>query len=70
LGHVAFRWRNIHSIARQRLIVALMLIALIPVGTTVSAYVALAIVAIILTGLVVFEAIKYRERRAAIRQSH
>lgn len=70
LGHVAFRWRNIHTLNVQRLVVSILLLALIPLGAVVSAYAALAVVAALATGLVVFEAVKYREPRKAIRHGY
>jgi low temperature requirement protein LtrA len=66
-GHVAFRWRNLHTLNVQRLIVALLLVALIPAGTIVSSYISLAIVAAMTTTLATYEAVKYSSRRQEIR---
>ena len=41
LGHVAIRLRGAHSLNRQRLLLAVVLLALIPVATEVAALVAL-----------------------------
>ena len=67
LGHVAFRLRNLHTLNIQRLVVAVLLIALIPVGTVVSSYVSLAVVTAIATSLATYEAVKYSIRRQEIR---
>ena len=67
LGHVAFRLRNLHTLNVQRLVVAVLLIALIPVGTVVSSYVSLAVVTAIATSLATYEAVKYSIRRQEIR---
>ena len=55
LAHVAFRWRNIHSINRQRLVVAIVLLILIPVGAVIPALASVAVVAVITNALVVYE---------------
>ena len=61
------RLRNIGRLNFQRLFVAGVLLALIPVGTTVPALVSLALVAAIACTLIAYEAIHYREARARIR---
>jgi low temperature requirement protein LtrA len=67
LAHIAFRLRNLGTLNRQRLLAAALLLALWPVATSVDALAALALVAAILTGLVAFEAVRFREARARIR---
>jgi low temperature requirement protein LtrA len=67
LGHVAFRLRNLHTWNVQRLVVAVLLFALIPVGTVVSSYISLAVVTSITTALATYEAVKYSSRRQEIR---
>ena len=52
---------------RQRLVSALVLLALVPVARSADALVALALVAVVLTALIAFEAIRFREARARIR---
>ena len=42
LAHVAFRFRNIHTINRQRLVLAILLLALVPVADGPDALVTLA----------------------------
>ena len=42
LAHVAFRWRNVHTLNRQRLLLALALLALIPLATEVDSLIAVA----------------------------
>ena len=37
LGHVAFRYRHIHSINRQRTLLAIVLLILVPVATEIPA---------------------------------
>src|SRR4051794_8544155 len=48
LAHVAFRWRNIHTLNRRRLATAALLVALIPLAHHVRALVDIAILAAIL----------------------
>jgi low temperature requirement protein LtrA len=67
LAHVAFRWRNVHSIAWHRLACAIVLLALIPVATEVDALVAVAFVAGLLVALIVYEATRFAEARDRVR---
>ena len=69
LAHVAFRLRNVRSLSTRRLVVALVLLALVPLATEVPALVALAVVAAILVGLIAYEAIRYAEARDQVRHS-
>jgi len=69
LGHIAFRLRNIGTLNRQRLVVAAIAAALIPVGTEVDALVTVALLAALTCGLISFEAIRFREARARVRAS-
>jgi len=64
---IAFRLRNVGSLNRQRLLVMLVLLALIPVATEVDALVALAAVAVLTAGLITYEAIHFAEARARMR---
>ena len=66
-GHVAFRLRNIGTLNRQRLVVIVVSLALIPVGTSVDALVALALAAAVTSGVIAFEAIRYADARHRIR---
>jgi low temperature requirement protein LtrA len=67
LAHVAFRLRNVHTLNRQRLVCALLFLALIPVAVEIPALAALAIVAGILVALIVYEAIRFSEARDRVR---
>jgi low temperature requirement protein LtrA len=67
LAHVGFRLRNVHSLNRQRLLSALVLVAVIPVAVDVAALAAVAIVAGVLTVLIAYEAIRFAEARDRIR---
>ena len=67
LGHILFRRRNVHTWNRQRIVVALALLALIPVARSVDALVSLAIVAVLLVGLVAYETIRFREHRERLK---
>jgi low temperature requirement protein LtrA len=68
LAHVAFRWRNIHTLNRQRLVVALMLPALIPAALQLPSLATVAILAAILIGLVVYEMVRFGELRDRLRR--
>jgi low temperature requirement protein LtrA len=67
LGHVAFRWRNVHSLNRQRLVTAGLLVALIPFAHSLRALVDVAILAAILVGLITYEAIRFAAARDRVR---
>jgi low temperature requirement protein LtrA len=67
LGHVAFRYRHIHTISRRRLLVAVLLLAALPLGVEISALALLAIVAGGLWALIVYETISYGEGRDRVR---
>ena len=63
LGHIAFRLRNVHTLNRQRLVVAILLLALIPLVHAIDALAALALVSALLVGLVVYEYVRFHEHR-------
>ena len=67
LAHVAFRLRNIHTLNRQRLVTAVLLCALIPLGLEVSALASTAIVAALLSVLIVYETVRFAAMRDRIR---
>jgi len=63
LGHIAFRLRNVHTLNRQRLVVAILLLALIPLVHQIDALGALALVSAVLVGLVTYEFVRFRDHR-------
>ena len=67
LAHVAFRWRNLATLNRQRLICALLLAALIPLARELPALASLAILVGILCVLIAYEAIRFADARDRIR---
>ncbi len=67
LAHVAFRWRNVHTLNTRRLGFALLLPALIPLAVALPALASLAIVAALLVALVAYETHSYGEARARLR---
>ena len=67
LAHIAFRLRNMGTLNLQRLVTALIMLALIPVGMAVPALLSLAVLTVVLVVLVAFEAIRFRENRHRIR---
>lgn len=67
LAHVAFRWRNIRSVNVQRAVVAVVLLAVIPLAADLPGLLVLAAVALLFVGLVVYEAVRFREMRHQIR---
>ena len=67
LGLVAFRYRHIRSINPQRLLMAILLMALYPAAVELPALAILALVTVMLWGLIVYETIGYGEGRARVR---
>ncbi len=67
LAHVAFRWRNVHTLNRQRLVAAALCLAVIPIATQATGLAAVAALTAILAGLIAYEAARFREARARIR---
>jgi len=67
LAHVAFRYRNVHSVNVQRAVVAAMLLALIPIATQLAALAALGILTIVWVALIAFEATRFSEVRDRVR---
>jgi low temperature requirement protein LtrA len=67
LGHVAFRWRNIHTLNRQRLITAALMLVLIPLALEIPALATVGIVAAILSALIAYETVRFAELRERIR---
>ena len=68
LAHVAFRLRNIHTLNRQRLVCAALLLALVPVSTELPSLAALGILAVVLTALIVYEVVRFGELRTRLRE--
>src|SRR5215208_4857757 len=67
-GHIGFRLRNVGTLNRPRLTTLVVCLALIPLGTEVDAFVALALAAAITSGVIAFEAIRYADARRRVRQ--
>jgi low temperature requirement protein LtrA len=67
LAHVAFRWRNTHTVNPHRTVVAVLLLALIPVAALLPALATLGLLAAILVALIAFEALRYAAARDAVR---
>lgn len=67
LGHVALRLRNAHSVNVQRLVLAVVLLALIPVATKVAALATLVAVNVPLWAMIAFETSNYGDSRYRLR---
>src|SRR2546423_13851402 len=67
LAHVAFRWRNVHRFSSQRLLCAIVLLALIPAAVELPALATLGIVAALLAALIVYESVHFAELRDRLR---
>ena len=68
-AHLAFRWRNLHSLNRERFATALVCLALIPVATEVDSLVALGGAAALASLLIAYEALSHAEARRRLRAS-
>jgi low temperature requirement protein LtrA len=69
LAHIAFRWRNIHTLNRQRLVafVALLVLLALDLALTPEALVTIAMLAAVLTALIVYEVLRFAEMRDRVR---
>jgi low temperature requirement protein LtrA len=67
LAHVAFRYRHIHTINRQRTLLAVILLALLPVATEIPALATVATVTVLVWILIGYETRSYGENRARVR---
>jgi low temperature requirement protein LtrA len=67
LAHVAFRLRNLSTLNRQRLVCAVLLVALIPAATELPALATLGLLAAVLTSLIAYEALRFAEARDRVR---
>ena len=67
LGHVAFRWRQVHTLSRQRSVAAVVVLLLYPVALTVPALVTLILVLLLLCALIAYEVTRFAEGRDRVR---
>ena len=67
LAHVAFRLRNVHTVAWHRLGCALIALALLPAAVTVPSLAAVGLLALVLCALIVYEVIRFSEARDRVR---
>jgi low temperature requirement protein LtrA len=67
LALVAFRYRHVHSINRERLALALLLCALIPAALELPALVILALVSVLIWTMIAYETRGYGEGRDRVR---
>jgi low temperature requirement protein LtrA len=65
LAHVAFRWRNRHTLAPRRILIAALLLAFFPLAHEIDALLALAVVAAVEIILLLYELIRFRDARAS-----
>jgi low temperature requirement protein LtrA len=68
LGHVAFRFRQIRTINRQRLVLAVVLVALVPVATEVPAVAVLTVANLLIWAMIAYETRLYGEGRQKLRR--
>ena len=70
LGHLLFRRRNMHSWNVQRAVALVVLLALVPLGRVVPAWVSLVLLTSVLIALVSYEALHFAAGRRALRTDH
>jgi low temperature requirement protein LtrA len=68
LGLVAFRYRHVRTINRQKLLLSVVLLALVPIATQVPALVALAIPTVLVWAMIAYETRMYGEGRQQLRR--
>ena len=67
LAHVALRLRSAHTLNVQRLVLGLVLLAAVPLATTIDALAALAAVNVLLWAMIAYETRRYGEARYPLR---
>jgi low temperature requirement protein LtrA len=67
LGLVAFRFRHVRTINRQRLVFALLLLAAFPAATELPSLAMLALITAVLCAMIAYEHTGYGERRTELR---
>lgn len=67
LGHVAFRYRTTKAVHLQRPVVAVLLLALIPVAGFLPSLLTLAIVTTSMIAVIVYETLRFAEFREQVR---
>ncbi|MEH3053230.1 MAG: low temperature requirement protein A [Patulibacter minatonensis] len=65
-AHLSFRWRNVRRFSAQRLVVAILCLACIPLAAHITALAALAILAGLCAALIVYETVRFRTVRAEL----
>ena len=68
LGHVAFRWRQVHTLSKQRSLAALAALLLYPAALVVPALVSVALVLLLLCALIAYEVTRFADARERVRQ--
>jgi low temperature requirement protein LtrA len=68
-AHILFRLRNVQSLNRQRLVVTVLLLALVPAAVELPALATLAAVAALCVCLIAYEAIRFAEARERVRHA-
>jgi low temperature requirement protein LtrA len=67
LGLVAFRYRHVQTLNRQRFVLAIVLLILVPVATAMPAVISLALVDVLIWAMIAYEHQGYDERRDRLR---
>ena len=68
LAHIAFRLRNVGTLNRQRLVCAVILIALVPLAVHLASLATLAILAAVLAALILYETLRFADARERVRR--
>lgn len=69
LGHVAFRWRNVRSINRQRALIGTALLVAFPLLKTLNAISVLGLVTTVMWTMIGYEALRFADGRASVRHA-
>jgi low temperature requirement protein LtrA len=67
IAHVAFRLRTTHALSARRLVCAVVLLALLPLGAVLPALATLGVLAGALVALILYEAVRYADVRDRVR---
>jgi low temperature requirement protein LtrA len=68
IGHVAFRYRHIQTVNRERLGLAVLLIALVPLATQIAPLAVIGFLDLTLAAMIAYETRSYGDRRQQVRR--
>jgi low temperature requirement protein LtrA len=70
VAHIGFRWRTVHRFSWQRLLGAVLAVALIPLALEIPSLLTVALLFVLLAALILYEHVHFAELRDRLRHGH